>query len=276
MNLAGCHFTYADTSSRLYNLWFAHCDTSENTSINGTTKSITVFNSRGNRKYLVDDSFNDSAISFDVEILTDDGEALSVQEIRAIEKWLFNRRNYYKLYIDIADDCDTETYQIIDGAEKKFYFNCRFLNPSKILGNGGVAGFRATMECDSHLLWQDAISKTFNIGHTTSSQSTVVSLDVDTDANEYVYPKITIKTADAGGEIYITNNTDDTARITSFKGLTGGIEFTIDGNLNYISGNNYMKFYDRNFPRLLPGTNSFGIVGAVSSVKFEWENRKYL
>lgn len=276
MNLAGCHFTYADTSSRLYNLWFAHCDTSENILINGTTKSITVFNSRGNRTYLVDDSFNDSAISFDVEILTDDDRVLSVQEIRDIEKWLFNRRNYYKLYVDIADDCFAETYQIINGVEKQFYFNCRFLNPTKILGNGGVAGFKATMECDSYLLWQDAISKTFDIGHTTSSQSSVISLDIDTDANEYVYPKIVITMANAGGDIYITNNTDDTTRITSFKSLTGGIEFTINGNLNYISGNNYIKFYDKNFPRLLPGTNNFGVVGAVDSIRFEWENRKYL
>lgn len=276
MNLAGCHFTYADTSSRLYNLWFAHCDTSENTLINGTTQSITVFNARGNRNYLVGDSFNDSAISFDVEILTDDDRALSTQEIRDIERWLFNRRNYYKLYVDIADDCNAETYQIINGIEKQFYFNCRFLNPQKIFGNGGVAGFKATMECDSHLLWQDAISMVFEIGHSTNEQSSVFSLDVDTDANEYVYPKVTVTMAETGGEICLTNNTDDVTRLTSFKALTGGTEFTIDGNLNYISGNNYMKFFDKNFPRLLPGTNYFGVVGAVASIKFEWENRKYL
>lgn len=276
MNLAGCHFTYADTSSRLYNLWFAHCDTSESVLINGATKSITVFNARGNRKYLVGDSFNDSAISFEVEILTDDGSSLSVQNVRNIEKWLFNKRNYYKLYVDITDDCDGETYQIIDGVTKRFYFNCRFTNPTKILGNGGIAGFKATMECDSYMLWQESLTKTFNIAHTSDEQSSVVSLSIDTDSDEYVYPKVTVTMAASGGDIYITNNTDDVDRMTSFKTLTGGIEFMINGNLNYISGNNYMKFYDRNFPRLLPGANSIGIVGAVSSIKFEWENRKYL
>lgn len=276
MNLAGCHFTYADTSSRLYNLWFAHCDTSENTSINGETQSVTVFNSRGNRKYLIDDSLNDSAISFEVEILTDDDRTLSTQEIKSIERWLFNRRNYYKLYVDIADDCIGETYQIIDGTEKRFYFNCRFTNPTKIYGNGGVAGFKAVMECDSHLLWQESITHTFDLSHTSGSQSSVVSLDIDSDTNEYVYPKVTITMADAGGDISITNNTDDSTRLTSFKSLTGGIEFIINGNLNYISGDNYIKFYDKNFIRLLPGINNISIVGAVSSIKFEWENRKYL
>lgn len=276
MNLAGCHFTYADTSSRLYNLWFVHCDTSEYTSINGTTQSVTVFNSRGSRKYLVDDSLNDSAISIDVEILRDDDMALSIQEVRDVERWLFNRRDYYKLYVDPSDDCAGETYQIFNGTEKHFYFNCRFINPTKIFGNGGVAGFKATMECDSHLLWQDAISRTFPIGHTTSAQSSVISLDIDSDMNEYVYPKVTITMASAGGNIAITNNTDDTTRLTSFKSLTGSIEFIINGNINYISGNNYMKFYDKNFIRLLPGTNNISVVGAVSSICFEWENRKYL
>lgn len=276
MNLAGCHFTYADTSSRLYSLWFAHCDTSENTSINGTTKGVTVFSSRGNRNYFVDDSYNGSAISFEVEILTDDERTLSVREVRDIERWLFNRRNYYKLYVDIADDCDGETYQIINGTEKRFYFNCRFVNPSKIIGNGGIVGFRATMECDSYVLWQDPISKVFDINHTNDTQSSLISLDIDTDVNEYVYPKITVTMAGAGGDIYITNNTDDTTRLTSFKSLTGGIEFMINGNLNYVSGDNYIKFFDRNFPRLMPGTNSLGIVGAVESIRFEWENRKYL
>lgn len=276
MNLAGCHFTYADTSSRLYNLWFAHCDTSENVAINGETQSVTVFNSRGNKKYLIDDSFDDSAISFDVEILTDDDRTLSAQEIKDIERWLFNRRNYYKLYVDIADDCYGETYQIINGIEKQFYFNCRFMNPTKIFGNGGVAGFKATMECDSHLLWQDSVEKVFPIAHTASGNTSVVSFEVDSDMNEYIYPKVTITMADAGGDISITNNTDDSTRLTSFKSLTGGIEFMINGNLNYISGNNYIKFYDKNFIRLLPGANSISIVGAISSIKFEWENRKYL
>ena len=276
MDLAGCHFTYANTSSREYGLLFAHCETSDYTAINGTTKPITVFNSRGNKQYFVADSYDDSPISIDVEFLTDDDRTLSVREIRDIERWLFNRKNYYKLYIDIADDCYAESYQIVDGIEKRFYFNCRFSNPSKIYGNGGTVGFKARMECDSYALWQDALTQTFNIGHTSSSDSSIISINIDSEVDDYVYPKIKITMAQAGGDIYITNNTDDTSRITSFKSLTGSIEFTMNGNLNYISGNNYIKFYDRNFVRLIPGVNNIGVVGAVSKIEFEWENRRYL
>lgn len=276
MDLAGCHFTYADVSSREYNLWFAHCDTSDYASINGTTKPVTVFSSRGNRQYLVADSYKDSAVSIDVEFLTDDDRALSPREMRDIERWLFNRKKYYKLYVDIADDCNEESYQIIDGIESRYYFNCRFTNPSKIYGNGGIVGYKARMECDSYMMWQDAITKTFSINGTAALSSKIIDLDVGTDVDEYIYPKVTITMASAGGNITIINNTDDTSRQTTFKSLTGSITFTMNGNLNYISGSNYLKFYNRNFIRLIPGVNRIAIVGAVSSITFEWENRRYI
>lgn len=276
MDLSGCHFTYADTSSREYGIWFAHCDTSEYAQINGTTKPVTIFSSRGNRQYLVADSFKDSAPSIDVEFVTDNDRTLSVQEMRDIERWLFNRRNYYKLYIDIADDCLAESYQIIDGVESRYYFNCRFTNPSKIYGNGGTVGYKATMECDSYLLWQDAITKTFSVGGTSASSNSIIELSVDTEVDEYIYPKVTITMASAGGNITISNNSDDSTRLTTFKSLTGSIEFTMNGSINSISGNNYIKFYDRNFIRLVPGTNRLSVVGAVSSIKIEWENRRYI
>lgn len=276
MDLAGCHFTYAGTSSRLYDLRFINCNTSEYTSINGKTKSMTVFNARGNRNHFISDSYADSPISFDAEVMTDDERPLTVQEIRDIEKWLFNRKGYYKLYIDIADDCAGETYEIVYGEEKMYYFNCRFTNPSKLFGNGGIIGFKFTVECDSMLLWQDTIDRIFETNLSSSSDSTVISLDINTDMDEYVYPKITITMGSEGGNISITNNTDDSTRITSFHSLTGGIEFIINGNLNYISGDNYTKFYDKNFVRLVPGTNNIGIIGNISEIKFEWNNRKYL
>ena len=50
----------------------------------------------------------------------------------------------------------------------------------------------------------------------------------------------------------------------------------MNGNLNYISGDNYVKFYDRNFVRFIPGINNIGVIGAVDKIKFEWENRRYL
>lgn len=274
MDLAGCHFIYAGVSSREYGLWFANADTSAFSSINGSTKTVSVFSSRGNRNFYVSDSLVDSPISIDVEIFTDDAHALSVQEIRDVEKWLFNRKGYEKLYIDIADDCFAETYDIIDGEERRYYFNCRFTNPRKIYGNGGIPGFSCTMECDSLLLWQEDLGKTI-IPEFSEDDSANFSVTIDTNMDEYIYPVVKFTIGEDGGDIMLIN-LDDEDRTTSFVNLTELIEFSMDGNYNYISGGNYTKFQNKNFIRLLPGENRFVLTGDVTKIEFTYSARKYL
>lgn len=565
MDLSGCRFIYAGTPSEFYGLRFVNCETSEYKKINGTTKSISVFNERNRRNYYIDDDYSSSPISIDIEVATDSGDVLSTSVVREVENWLFNRRTYSKLYIDPEDDCSGETYDEIDGERKYCYLNCRFTNPSKITGNGGTVGFKATMECDSNLLWQDSTVKTFefessgdvakakvytfnsstagtsvgninidispalneagddfvgrtsmaikrtgknlwggtafkdslvglgatadeasgtveiaasrfsgsptlldgcfkddtvytiilrglysvssakrsNIGvqytdgttaiisfstagevsdvvYTTSSTKTVkriygssysgtvsfeydkcgvfegavsldeyaeycgdtyvidwqniagavyggvlkmpggvltktyeyiesyngeaingewfstldiyesgtlpsagakvvykldspavyhldsgvidtlagennlwsdagdiavdtsssseeiVILEVDSDGFDYVYPKVIFTLGSSGGDISIINTSDDNSRMTSFKSLSGYTEFTMNSELNSISGNNYTKFYDKNFIRLVPGENILNILGNVAKIKIEWANRRYL
>ena len=274
MDLAGCHFTYAGVSSREYDLWFANADTSAYLSINGSTKTVSVFSSRGNRNFYVSDSLVDSPISIDVEIFTDDEHLLSVQEIKDIEKWLFNRKGYNKLYIDIADDCSAETYDIIDGEERRYYFNCRFINPRKIYGNGGISGFSCTMECDSLLLWQEDIVKTV-VPEFAEDESANFSVTIDTNMDEYIYPVVKFTIGEDGGNVMLIN-LDDENRTTSFVNLTELIEFSMDGNYNYISGDNYTKFQNKNFIRLLPGENRFVLTGDVTQIEFTYSARKYL
>lgn len=276
MNLTGCHFVYADTSSRSYKLWFAHCDTSEHLPIHGTIESVTLFNARGNRNYLISDSYEDSAITFETEIITEDASPIPLQQIREAERWLFGRKNYYPLFVDIADDCDGESYELVNGEVKRFYLNCRFMNPEKIYGNGGTVGWKVTVECDSCLAWQEPVTKTIDISETGS----LFEIEVDSDMNEYVYPKVTFQMLDAfkgyDGDIRIVNFTDSSERITGFKNITASASVITDGNINYISGDNYSKFINKNFVRLLPGTNSLSVEGNVKEVTFEWSNRRYL
>ena len=207
-------------------------------------------------------------------IFTDDAHALSVQEIKEIEKWLFNKKGYYKLYIDTADDCFAETYEIIDGKEYKYYFNCRFINPKKIRGNGGIPGFYCTMECDSLMLWQDDITKSITPEYS-SDGSANFTVTIDSDMNDYVYPKVDFTIGSTGGNVTIVN-LDDNDRTTGFAGLTPVTEFYMDGNYNYISGENYTKFQNKNFIRLLPGENRFILTGDVSKIDFIYSARKYL
>lgn len=275
MNLSGCHFDYASIASRPYGLIFGHVNTSEYVSLAGEISSHTVFNRRGNRRYHVGSSYKDSPIQFTAEIVSEYGEPIPYSTIRAIEKWLFYRENYAKLYID-ADDDDGQTSEVIDGALKRLYLNCRFVNPEKLVYGGGVAGWQCTVECDSCMAWQDAVIKTQTLGLANPDSNAVFALNVDTDLNDYLYPSVTITTGDSGGDITISNNSDDSARLTTFKKLTPNTTFVMDGSVNYISGGNYVKFPSQNFIRLVDGANAMTVIGSVESMIFEWQNRRYL
>lgn len=246
MNFAGCHFIYAGVSSRQYSLRFANFETSEKLQLNGSFSAATVFNSRNERKYIVANKYEDSALAFEVEILNDKERALSVGEQREIARWLFNKNDYNKLYIDMADDIGGETYEIIGGKVKQFYLNCRFINPVKVWGNGGIVGYRCSVECDSYMLWQDAISVTKSL----STGDNTFKLNINSDGEDYIYPKVTFKINESGGELRIINRTDDESRITSFKALTPEITFSMNSETNFITGENYLKFHDKNFIRL--------------------------
>lgn len=274
MILDGCHFQYGDFNSREYGLIFAHCDTSSYDRLMGEVSASTLFNKRNGVQYILNDSFEDSPISFEAEVVADNFIAIPLQKRRTIEKMLFNKPDYRKLYVDIDDDIMADTYEYVNGYLKRLYFNCRFMNPSKIEdGNGLVVGYRFTIECDSCMAWQEATEREYDVSASTNS---IITVDADTDIGGYTYPKVTIQVGSTGGTITITNNSDDSSRLTKFVNLSPSISLVMRGDINYISGQNYEKFSNQNFIRLLDGDNNFGIIGDVESIKFEWNNRRFI
>lgn len=277
MELSGSYFIYSGISSRTYGLVFANGTTTRTTRLSGSIESMTVHNNKEHRNYYIGEAFDESALLFDIEVITDDDRVLDVAECREIEKWLFRKHGYRKLYID--SDCDFvgETYELIDGELKQLYLNCRFVNPEKIESRGGTVGFKFTVECDSSMAWQDPITCTFSFSDHNSGSDNIVSVNVDTDLQDYVYPKVRITVGGEGGDIAITNESDDETRITSFVGLSPNIVLTMRGyDSNYISGDNYKKFASRNFIRLLDGVNNIAILGDIAEIEFEFQNQRYI
>lgn len=269
MDLYGCHFEYAGVSSRLYDLIIANVNTSRNTLISGGTQSVFVFNKKEKKRYHIDTSYTDSPLIFDMEVMSE--KPFTQAELRKIEKWLFYQKDYQKLFIDMLDDCEGETYELIDGIEKRLYLNCRFVNPEKLEYNGGIVGFKFTAECDTYMAYQEPIEQCVEI-----DSSKLFELFIDTDDADYVYPKVTITTGNTGGNITIVNHTDSDSRLTSFVDLLPSTTFYMNGKTNYISGNYYEKFSDKNFIRLLDGVNNLSVVGDIKSIVFEWQNMRYL
>lgn len=274
MELHG-HFRYGSKSSQNYGIILAHAETQHDPRISGSIETVNMFSKRGIRKYFTRDNYSDSPISFDVDFVVDDDRCLSKDEQRAIEKWLFYTQGYWPLYIDQYDDPDSENTDLVNDEEKELYLKCRFTHPEKIEGNGGVCGFKATLEADSPLAWQDTTTTTFELDGG-SGFNTVLTLPVDTDINDYTYPKVTIMTGSSGGDVTISNNSDDPARLTTFRSLSSNTQVIMNQEIGMISGQNYSKFSNKNFIRLLDGDNYISIIGDVVSITFEWQNRRYL
>lgn len=273
MILDGCHFQYGDFDSREYGVIFAHCNTERYLRLMGEVKPIFFFNKRSKTNDIISDDFSDSPISFDAEIVSDNFEAFPAPVRRMVEKSLFNKPNYRKLYVDIDDDCEGNTFELVDGQLKRLYFKCRFVNPVKIEdGNGIVVGYGFSVECDSPMAWQDEVVKKYTL----TDSNTIITVNADTDIGGYTYPDVTIHIGSTGGDLTIINTTDNSSRFTKFNNLSANITLTMKGNINYVSGQNYEKFENQNFIRLLDGANRISIVGDVSSIEFKWNNRRFL
>lgn len=276
----GSHFEYAGKSSSDYGIIIANVDTERNKALAGELSTNTVYNARNVRRYYIGDDRRDSMVEFDVEFISDSDSPIGLQDLRQIESWLLDVPGYRKLYIAPQDDCLSENSEVINGQTVRMYLNCRFVNPERIEGNGGVLGIKATMQCDSCMAWQDSITYTYNLTNSSSSSNSTINVTVDSDLKDYIYPKVTIVAGSSGGDITINNNTDDinmsSPRLTKFDDVSGSATIVMKGEINYISGEYYQKFSNKNFIRLLNGVNDISIIGDVKQIVFEFSNRRWM
>ena len=268
MNILGCHFTYAGTDSSTYSLIFANVETNRDERIAGNVTGEYVYRKSDKTFRLLGDTHRDSQMVFDVDIITEDGSVLSQEDRRAVEKWLFNKQTFRKLYINQEDDPLEETYETSGNNTLSLYMACRFINPEKIDIGCGVIGYKVTVECDSGFLWQDESSVTL-------SGSGTFTVTLDTDINDYTYPQVTITTSSGCTSFSIYNSTDDSNRKTTFSGLSGGDSITMNGSIGYVDSNHYSNFDGLNFLRLLDGSNTIVVSSGVSSVTIKWNNRRF-
>lgn len=264
MDIYGSYFTYGNFNSEDYNLVLSSAESERDRSLAGSIEGTTIFNRRDNRDYFVGDDYSGSSLSMAIDITTCDGSPLSDTDIRTVEKYLFNRQSYRNLYF--TDDT----------SEKKVYVHGRFINPSKLEYNGGIVGFSTTLVTDNNMLWETPTEITIPVNNESISAVTNISVTTDTDMDDYIYPKVTINMGSSGGDVIIVNQSDSSTRLTQFSNLGGNVSVVMDGTINYISGDYYNAFTYQNFIRLLDGVNTFSVMGNISSIKFEYQNRRML
>lgn len=271
-DIYGMPFEYNNLSSKEFGLIIANVETDRAMECSGEIEGQYVFNKKTKSRYLVNNDYSGSPRSIEIDVLTADGRILDIHEQRKISKWLLNKHDYRKLYLDKTFD-NGETVEYIKGQEKRLYLNCRFINPQKLEYNGGVVGWRVTLDTDSSMFWQDAVVITYDLSKQTLP--CIIKIPVDTDIDDYTYPEVTINADDTGGTITIINTTDDTSRITRLIEINSGAVVNMKGSINYINGQYYQKLYEQNFIRLLDGINNISVDGAIKSISFKYQNRRF-
>lgn len=273
MIMDGCHFTLGSFDSLDAGVIFVKIDTSEYLNSMATIGTSYVFNKKNKQRYVAEDVYSSSFISMDAEIASDNFEPFDRDRRRYIERSLFNKPNFRKLYVSQSEDLHGETWEFADGEIKRTYLMARFMNPSRIEdGSGRVIGYKFSVECNSPLMWQDPSS----IEHSVSQNGGLFTVDVDTDLPGYTYPEVQIITGSTGGNITMINHTDSGSRITGFTDTSPISTIIMIGDVSYISESYYERFSNQNFVRFLQGENNFSVSGDISTVKMSWQNRRFL
>lgn len=277
MQFSGQHFIYDGINSRRYGLKFLHIDTEPFKKVSGTPTYQKNFYNSTKSNSIIGIKWDESPIDTEVEFISD--KPISKKEKRKIEKWLFNRPQYCKLYINKREDKEIE---VVDGKELQCYVECVFYEPEIIEFPSGVHGFKAKMELASPFAMQDKIKKT--IISNSNNEATEFDIYIDTDDNDYVYPIITFEN-ESDCNINTIENLSDNGNTFSLSNLS---------NINILANNTIqvnsallmitatqtednIQDYLTNqyFPRLCNGENKLKIYGH-STVSLEYSQKRFI
>lgn len=262
MFFSGNSFIYNNKSSDLYGLYFANVNLTPTNYFGGDIEFSNLSLKRSGKQYRLDTKYN-KPLTFDVEILS---EYLITQNIlHEINAWLFNQLDYKKLYVNDED----YTYHNI-------YFNCYFTNVERIEGcigdqGHGIYGFKCTMICDAPWAWEDEQTITY-----TAPFSSYLIFNNNSDCNDYMYPKVQLKTGLTGGDVTIQQVTDGN-RLTTFTGLSANETIIMSVEPKLVTSSlllNHYETFNKNWMRFLVGENRFTITGDVTEFKITYSNTR--
>lgn len=265
------YYIYDGINSSRYHLLFANLDTDRLTQICNSVNYTTEFYKGLNRYDIHSKKWDDSPLSFDIEILSE----YPIDDIasKKIKRWMFNSSAYKKLYEDYGAKQSLD--EVINGKVKRSYVECVFSNPFEIRKSGNLFGWKCTCMLAFPMATQEAMEDVY------TDFANNITIDINSDYNGYVYPYLEIKAGNSSvsTDIMIKNITDNN-RSMQIKSVIADSTLYIDCGVGSIvdSSNNsyYDKLSDQKFLRFLQGKNELQIVGDIDNVKFVWNNMRYI
>lgn len=263
------NFEYDGIKSAKYGLFFGHVDTERLKQICGNLEYNQVYYPSLNRQEIHGINKDEFPLSFDLEIIS--AEPIPQWSAKEIKKWLFNSPTYKKLYASRIKD---KTIEKINGEEKRKYVECIFTNPEAMFYADGLHGWKCTCTLSSGWAFQDEIKITY------TDFTENITVPVDSDNGDYIYPTFTFSAAATTNPISpIIVNTSDNNREMKLKDIPAQTEVYVDSAVGTITDNTgtslYPKLVDQKFLRLVNGDNIISVKG-IESLTIRYQNMRYI
>jgi len=192
-----------------------------------------------------------NVLSFNCAITSPD--EITAENSGIIQRWLFGHLEYKKL-------------QILQEDLQMSYFNCFLNNPRTLRVGNKIHGYEFTVVCDAPWGWE--FEKTLTKSYTIELASETYDFRNKSDDNDYLYPSLVVTFNIFGGDLTLTNNSDN-SRAFTLTGFSPSEVVTIDNDRGIISSDSgllVMSKFNKNWFRLIRGTNNITLLGNVSSV----------
>ena len=176
-----------------------------------------------------------------------------------IQRWLFGHNSYKKLQIM---QCDMESV----------YFNCILNNPTVTTVGNYAYTFKCDVVCDAPWAWE--YPKTESFGPFLVEET--FDFNNISDDNYYMFPIFTVKIGSNSNSFELINKTDGN-KGCSFVGLSPSETLTIDSNKYIITSSTGLLRVGNmtgTLPRLVPGMNTFQVLGSPESITISYQNAR--
>ena len=257
MAYQGYNFIYDGIPSQAYGLRIVSFESSSYRHVGGSAMELVTDRAARSLRTKILHSVPSEPLEFEMEIACEN--SLSMAQSLYVKNWLFGHLGYKKLQILREDMMD-------------YYFNCILNNPEDIQINGNN-GWKFTVICDAGGAWENPRTFHYNIDNTDGP--TTIIINNCSNNHDYTYPDVSFKVS-KDGNVSI-KNMDDNGRVFSFIELTADEEININGETKIITSTgastktNRLGNFNKNFLRLVPGTNKL-IVEGISSLEITTHN----
>lgn len=263
------NFEYDGIKSAKYGLFFGHVDTERLKQICGNLEYNQVYYPSLNRQEIHGINKDEFPLSFDLEIIS--AEPISYWSAKEIKKWLFNSPTYRKLYEDSAA---VKIIERVNGEIKRRYVECIFTNPEAMFYADGLHGWKCTCILSSGWAFQDEIEITY------TDFTENITVPVDSDNNDYIYPAFTFIADATTNPISPTIvNTSDNNRAMEIRDVPAQTEVYVDSAVGTVTDNIgtslYSNLVDQKFLRLVNGDNVLNVSG-ISKLTIRYQNVRYI